>query len=237
MKPKLAMYLARHSVENVVSNGSLAERFVELLKDMGFEKVYIENYRDGKTLDFKIIESAVRVFEKDFEVSGGVAIGTWGEGLGENADWWHIAACISDERNQEVFAKAVELQALIFNEVLIDDFWANWCYSQRDVNAFNAMFGFKLSREELVKKLLSDPVIESLWAKYSADLLTRVSQAIVDRARDANRNVKVILKVAEWREMFYHRGLKLDAMARVFDGIYILAQSLGRAHIAMALSS
>lgn len=225
MGVRLAIYVAMFTVKEFLRNSDSLSKFLMFIKDFGFDKVYIENYREGVLLDVDVMAKLRDVFEKDFDVGGGVAIGTWGFGMGRNADWWKVLACISDDVNMDVFEKAVVQQAQVFDEILVDDFWANWCYSEKDLESFGRMFGLFIDRAEFLKIFGFDEEIQRMWALYSVELLVEKSKRIVDRVRDVNRNGDVVLKVAEWREDFLHRGLDLKAMASLFDGIYVGTES------------
>lgn len=135
--------------------------------------------------------------------------------------------CISDNKNKELVAKVMSQQAEVFDEIIIDDFWSNWCYSHYDIELFNEKFGFQLTEGKLLKALVrGDPVITSLWATYSSDLVYEVSKDfVIDPAKRVNPKLKITLKVAEWREDFYHRGLMLSRLKNIFDNIYVGTES------------
>ncbi|MEM1609069.1 MAG: hypothetical protein QXG81_07355 [Ignisphaera sp.] len=225
MGTKLALYIALPSVDALLRDSRKFDALVSLLKRLGFEKVYLENYRDGKLLSEGEMARVRDMFEKEFRVAGGVAIGTWGPGMGRNADFWSVCACIDDERNVGLFEKAVVQQAKVFDEVLIDDFWANWCYSNEGVEYLNKSFGVSLTLSSLRRLLMVDDEVRRLWSEYSKTLLANVSRRIYNSAKAVNNNVRVVLKVAEWREHFLHRGLDLPLMAKIFDGIYVGTES------------
>lgn len=224
---KLATYITAHSVIKILKNEqSIIEKLRKLFKEIGVIKLYIENYRDGLLLSVEEITKAKRLFDKDFEVSGGVAIGTWGEGWGEKRSLGFNVTCISDDKNKELISKVMSQQAEVFDEIIIDDFWANWCYSEHDIKLFNKKFGFNFTKDRFIRSINSDPTLNALWSIYSADLLSYVSvNFVINPSRKVNKNVKIILKVAEWREDFYHRGIMLDKMKELFDYIYVGTES------------
>lgn len=225
MVTKFALYVALPSINIVLSEISKFNTLVSTLKRLSFDKVYLENYREGQVINADVMAKVRDMFEKDFEVSGGLAIGTWGEGMGRHADWWKVCACVDDEKNMKVFEKAMVEQAKVFDEVLIDDFWANWCYSEEQVNELNRIYGLSISSAQLMQALMFDPEVARLWAEYSRSLLASTSRNIYSKAKDVNSKVRVILKVAEWREQFMHRGLDLKLMSYIFDGIYVGTES------------
>ncbi|AKA73171.1 hypothetical protein [Saccharolobus solfataricus] len=216
---KLAVYVTAPTLRGL--NEERIKKLIEKFKELGVVKIYLENYRDGIMLDVNTMIKFKEVFEREFEVAGGMAIGTWGEGWGEMENYGFKVACIADERNREMVKNVVEEQAKVFDEIIIDDFWANWCHSEKDVKLFNSMYGVNFTKGTLLK-MLRDPVISRLWCEYSSSLVYNASRDyVVKPAKNVNEKVKITLKVAEWREDFYHRGLKLDKLAEIFDNIYV----------------
>ncbi|WP_338598893.1 hypothetical protein V6M85_08800 [Sulfolobus tengchongensis] len=216
---KLAVYVIAHTLKN--ANDEKINKLKEKFKELKISKVYLENYRDGLFLSSDLMLKFKEIFEKDFEVAGGMAIGTWGIGWGEKESFGFNVACIADEKNRELVKTVVEEQAKVFDEIIIDDFWANWCHSEKDIQLFNSMYGLNFTRDTLVK-MLNDPVISRLWCEYSSSLVYDTSKEyVVKPAKMINNKVKITLKVAEWRENFYHRGLKLERLAEIFDNIYV----------------
>jgi len=53
-----------------------------------------------------VIERLRDALSKDFDVQGGLAIGTWGQGMGRHGRW-QVTECLSDRRNMEVYVKAM----------------------------------------------------------------------------------------------------------------------------------
>lgn len=225
--PRFSIYMTAHAVREFGKNEELFRRFLDVAKSLGVERVYVENYRDGLLLPDEEVDAMAKRLSRDFEVAGGSCIGTWGQGWFDYEGYGFRVICISDERNWPLLANAMSRLARHFDEILIDDFWAQWCHSERDVARFNEMFGMNLTRDALFKAMRrGDRRIMELWSIYSTRMLSDVSRNyVVAPAKDANSRVRVNLKVAEWREDFAHRGLKLGEMAKVFDGIYVGTES------------
>ncbi|BCU67788.1 permease [Sulfolobales archaeon HS-7] len=225
-KVRFLTYVTAPFAMELIRTGAV-KKFPEILSSYGIEKVYIENYRDGLLLSKSDLQYLKDRFERRLEVSGGMAIGTWGEGWGEMEQYEFKVACISDERNRQMIKAVAERNAEVFNEVIIDDFWANWCYSEKDVEKFNEIYGYRLDKNTLSKLLAdNDEEISSLWANYSSQLLEDVSKNyVVEPMKKINSNLKLILKVGEWRELYIHRGLNLRRLSRLFDKFYVGTES------------
>ncbi|MFP3303313.1 MAG: hypothetical protein RXO25_05715 [Caldivirga sp.] len=224
---KLSTYMTAHAVRGFLRNEELFRRFLSVVRALNITRIYVENYRDGLLLGDDEVDAMVKKLEGEFELAGGTAIGTWGDGWYTYEDYGFKVACISDDNNKRLIANAMSHLASHFNEILIDDFWAQWCHSDHDVELFNDMFGLSLTRGELMRAIRNnDRRILDLWARYSATVMLDVSENFVIKpAKEANRNVRVNLKVAEWREDFAHRGLILSKLANLFDSIYIGTES------------
>ncbi|RLE99252.1 MAG: hypothetical protein DRJ57_02595, partial [Thermoprotei archaeon] len=159
-------------------------------------------------------------------------IGTWGEGWGRYADFGFRVICLTDERNLELVEEAMEEAGEVFNEVLIDDFWANWCTCQHCVKRFSEEYGLNVTPELLRAEFRrgASP-LAALWARFSVRLLLDVSRRyVVEPFRRRNPGARVVLKVAEWREDFYVRGLLIPALREVFDGVYVGTESRELTH-------
>ncbi|ABW02725.1 hypothetical protein [Caldivirga maquilingensis] len=224
---KFSIYMTAHAARDFLNNDELFKRFINVAKSLGVSKVYVENYRDGQLLSDDEVDAMVKRLSGDFELAGGTAIGTWGSGWFSYEDYGFKVACISDDNNKRLIADAMRHLAGHFNEVLIDDFWAQWCHGEHDVELFNRMHGLALSRGELMRGIRNnDRRILDLWTNYSASVLLDVSENfVVKPAREVNKGIRVNLKVAEWREDFPHRGLILSKLAQLFDSIYVGTES------------
>jgi len=219
---KLAVYVTAHTVKKLVGGALAPERALALLYRLGVEKVYLENYRDGLLVPPSELEKARKLFEGRYEVAGGSCIGTWGEGWGRYADYGFRVVCLTDERNLELLARAMRELGSVFEEALIDDFWAQWCTCSYCVERFNSEFGLRATPEALRRELArGDTPTARMWARFSTELLSRVSRGFVAKPFREAGGRRLVLKVAEWREDFYVRGLFLPEVARVFDGVYV----------------
>jgi len=47
---RLALYVNRYSMERLSSDSVLLSRLIDRAKEMGFQRLYLENYRDGVTV-------------------------------------------------------------------------------------------------------------------------------------------------------------------------------------------
>lgn len=207
---------------------------VFLLRKLAVDKVYLESYRvflhDEQTL-----ERVRDFFKENFEVSGGACLGVCDERFGDSAvAWWGgknpmNTACMSSEKTLDGLKRIMERTAKVFNEILIDDFYFSDCFCKRCLNQFNTSKEYNFTREQLVEKLFQceqNEDVVSDWMDFHANLLEKASKNyVVGPAKAVNPKVKVILKVPEWYDKFYLRGLDLERLNPIFDGIWVGVES------------
>jgi hypothetical protein len=205
-----------------------------LLHKLAVDKVYLESYRfflhDEQTL-----ERVRDFFKESFEVSGGACLGVCDEKFGDSAiAWWGErnpmrTACMSSEKTLNGLKQIMERSAKVFNEVLIDDFYFSDCFCDRCLNQFNTSKGYNFTRKQLTEKLFQceqNEDVVSDWMDFHASLLEKASKNyVIGPAKTVNPNVKVILKVPEWYDEFYLRGLDLERLSPIFDGIWVGTES------------
>lgn len=227
---RLAVYVTAQTVKQLAEASLPAEKALELLRRLNVERVYVENYRMGLFVPPDQLAKVGKVFSSEgYEVAGGSCIGTWGEGWGRYADFGFRVICLTDERNLALLEKAMREAGAAFDSILIDDFWAQWCTCPNCVAEFNRRFGLSVSRSVLLRELSrGDTPTARLWSRFSTELLLEVSkERVVKPFREAGGR-RVVVKVAEWREDFYVRGLHVPSLVKVFDGIYVGTESRER---------
>ena len=226
MALKLAAYVTAHTVRKLANGEISFSDAHRLLDNLGVDKVYLENYRSGLTVTLEELKRVADMFG-DYEVAGGSCIGTWGDGWGRYADFGFKVVCLTDQRNLQLISEAMSLAGEVFDEILIDDFWANWCTCSNCVSRFNERYGQATTPEHLRDELTRGKgPLPSMWARFSTELLLEVTKKyVVEPAKKHSQNTRVVVKVAEWREDFYVRGLFIPALMQVFDGVYVGTES------------
>jgi thiol-disulfide isomerase/thioredoxin len=207
---------------------------LSLLQELAVDKIYLESYRfflhDEKTL-----ERVKDFFKESLEVSGGACLGVCSKEFGDFAiAWWGErnpmrTACMSSEKTLNGLKRIMERSAKVFDEVLIDDFYFSDCFCHRCLSRFNASKGYNFTREHLAEKLFQceqNENIASDWMDFHASLLEEASKNyVVAPAKAVNPKVKVIMKVPEWYDQFYLRGIDLERLRPIFDGIWVGTES------------
>lgn len=207
---------------------------LSLLQKLAVDKIYLESYRfflhDEQTL-----ERVRDFFKESLEVSGGACLGVCSEEFGDFAiAWWGErnpmkTVCMSSGKTLKGLKQIMERSAKVFNEILIDDFYFSDCFCDRCLDQFNASKGYSLTREQLAERLFQceqNEDVVSDWMDFHASLLEEASKNyVVGPAKAVNPKVKVIVKVPEWYDTFYLRGLDLERLHPIFDGMWVGTES------------
>lgn len=229
----LACWSTARSTKNMIESKEVREKAVNLLRKLGVEKIYLSSY-DHFLIPSDQLKDIAAFFEAEgFLTAGGVGIGLWGEGFGERninfgisrAPGHHI--CLTSQASRDGLKKIMETTSKVFDIILIDDHWANFCYCDRCLELFRKRYGFKGEAKDLVLAIArNDPKITREWEMHAFSLIKEVSEKyVIEPAKKVNPRVKLILKVAEWYEKFNHRGIPLKEIVSIFDGLYVGTES------------
>jgi len=229
----LACYSTVQSTKEMVKDREAREKAVRLLKNVGVEKIYLESYR-RILLPSEQLKEIKQFFDREgFITAGGVCIGAWGEGFGERNIDFSVSrtpgyfVCLTSQASKEGLRKIMETTAEAFDNILIDDLYANFCHCDRCLGIFRERYGFDGDAKDFALAIArNDPNVTRNWEGFSLDLVKEASEEyVIAPARKVNPKVSISLKVAEWYEKFNHRGLSLKEMTSIFDGLYVGTES------------
>jgi len=170
---------------------------LEFCRKMGISKVYVEAFRDGYQADAAALKTARDFFRQaGLKVSGCVTTTRFGK----PTSGWEVGACYTHRANQEHLAFIFAFTATLFDEIMIDDFFFTDCECSECAAAKGAMS----------------------WRQYREKLMLDVSRTrVLGPARQANSNVKIILKYPQWYDDFHNRGYIVDKETALFDRIWM----------------
>ncbi|MDE1937538.1 MAG: hypothetical protein KGI68_00835 [Alphaproteobacteria bacterium] len=191
---RAAIYVVVNATKELADPKVFAEQYDRVSRQLKFDKVYIEVYRNHLFATDAEIETVKKEFEaKGIAVAGGVTLAAGGAG-GQFGTFDY-----EDETDREECKKAAELAAKHFNEVILDDFFFYTSKSDADIAAKGARS----------------------WTQYRLDKMREVAQDLVlGPARAVNPNVKMIIKYPNWYEHFQGLGYDLEKESHMFDYIY-----------------
>ena len=184
-------------VRDHLSTGKGRAEALEFCRKMGISKVYVETFRDGYQAEEQTLIAA-RDFlrQSGLKVSGCVTTTR----LGKPTTGWDVGACYTHRANQERLASIFSFTAKLFDEIMIDDFFFTDCECSECAAAKGAMG----------------------WREYRDKLMLQVSRdRVLGPARQANPNVKVILKFPQWYDDFHNRGYVVDKETALYDRIWV----------------
>lgn len=194
------VYVTAGQVEQRLSTPADRQAASEYFAEIGVDTVFIETMRSGREIDTELlVATRDDLLAHGFSVSAGVAT-TNGADFGVPSStpgiWFNYEA----EKTRNDLAAHIRRIAAIFDEIIIDDFWATDDESELSRNAKG----------------------ERSWSEYRLDLMPRVSEeSILAPAREANPNVRVILKYPQWYDRFHRFGYEVERQPRLYDRIWV----------------
>lgn len=184
-------------VRDRLSTPAGRQQALEFCHHMGISKVYLEAFRDGYQADAATLRTSRDFFRHDgMQVSGCVTT----TGLGKPSTGWKVAACFTNQHNQQHLAEIFRYAAGLFNEIMIDDFFFTDCECSECAAAKGSMS----------------------WTQYRDQLMVEMSRKnVLGAARSVNPKVKIILKFPQWYDNFQNRGYVVDKESALYDRIWV----------------
>ncbi|MEW6234989.1 MAG: hypothetical protein AB1656_06355 [Candidatus Omnitrophota bacterium] len=173
------------------------EKAIRWCKDTAVTRVYLETFRDGYTAERPtMLQAKQKMTDAGFLVSGCVTT----TGLGRKSVNGWMFPCFTDQATLDKLKSVFEYTAGLFDEIMIDDFYATKCECEDCVKARG----------------------ERSWSEFRCELLADISRrCILDPARKINPNVKIIIKYPQWYEEFHERGYDVVGETEMFDKIWV----------------
>jgi len=191
---RTAIYVVVNATKELANPKTFDEQFARMQRQLKFDKVYVEVYRNHIFATDAEIEAVKKAFEaKGIIVSGGITLAAGGKnGQFGTFDY-------EDPADRAECAKASELAAKHFNQVILDDFFFYTSKSDADIAAKG----------------------DRSWTQYRLEKMREVAKDLVlGPAHAVNPAAKVIIKYPNWYEHFQGLGFDLEKEAQMFDGIY-----------------
>ncbi len=191
---RVAIYVTVYDTIRLSNPAEFARDYARVSSQLGFDKVYIESYRDGTFASDAQIAAVKAAFEaKGIATAGGVTL-TAGNVGGQFGSFDY-----EDPKDRAACVQAVQLIARHFDELILDDFF---------------FFNRKTDLDIAAKGKRS-------WTEYRLAAMHEAGQRfVIDPAEAINPRIKVVIKYPNWYEHFHGLGFDLDAGPRLFDGIY-----------------
>ena len=190
------LFTAQNVREYLTSDEGI-DNAIQWCKDTAVTHVYLESFRGGYTPNRDVLLKAKTKFlDAGFQVSGCITTTKLGR---DSVNGWSFP-CFTDPKALETLQSAFEFAASLFNEVMIDDFFATGCECEDCVKARG----------------------DQSWAEYRCDLLAGISQKnVINPARKVNPNVTIIIKYPQWYDNFHNRGYEVVRQSDMFNKIWV----------------
>jgi hypothetical protein len=191
---RTAIYVVVNATKELSEPQKFNAQFDRMQRQLKFDKVYVEVYRNHIFASDAEIEATKKAFEaRGIQVSGGITLAA-GDKKGQFGTFDY-----EDPADRAECQKASELAAKHFNEVILDDFFFYTSKSDADIAAKG----------------------ERSWSEYRlAKMREAAKNLVLDPAHRVNAAAKIVIKYPNWYEHFQGLGYDLDQEAQLFDGIY-----------------
>lgn len=191
---RTAIYVVVGTTKQLADPAEFARQYDRMQRQVKFDKVYVEVYRNHVFTTDAETEAVKKAFEaKGIIVAGGVTLAAGGKnGQFGTFDY-------EDAADRAECQKASELAARHFNEVILDDFFFYTTKSDADIAAKGG----------------------KSWTQYRLEKMREVAKnLVIGPSKAVNPAVKVIIKYPNWYAHFQGLGFDLEQEPQMFDGIY-----------------
>ena len=213
--PISTLFIAR-SVNTHLETDEGIERAIAWCRHNGLTKIYLETFRSNIWADEPIIRQARDAFrEAGFEVAGCITTTNMAKRGLERTDGTltvsEYDACFTSRVNQRVLQAIIEYSASLFDEVIIDDFYAFTCVCSECTEAKG----------------------DRTWSAYRTDLMLEISRDFVlAPARAVNPDCRITIKYPNWFDHWNRAGYDADRQTALFDATYTGTETREPTHIA-----
>ncbi|MBN1648391.1 MAG: hypothetical protein JW874_10175 [Spirochaetales bacterium] len=199
-----AIFCTRFCVESLADNKETRERLSLLDRHIRYSKVWLETYRGAfgehrESLEECIvpdekIEAVRKLFlDKGIKVSGAITT----TGFSRNGRFKSL--CYSSPSELALLEKIVRKTALLFDEIILDDFYFTNCKCEACLKAKG----------------------NKSWDSFRMEQMCRVSEDVIRKtARAVNPKVKLIIKYPNWYEHYQKTGYDTEHEPKIFDYVY-----------------
>jgi hypothetical protein len=193
-------YVTAHQVDSLLSTLKDREKALQAFQEIGISKVYLETVRQGYIPQEEILHEAIRFFQQNgVEVIAGVATlagPEFGVKSNDSTLWLNYQA----EKTQTDLADHFRHIAKFFDEIMIDDFFA----TNDTTELSQAARGGRS------------------WSEYRLDLMMDFAERfILQPAREANPDIRFILKYPQWYDRFHKFGYDVVRGPSLFERIWV----------------
>ena len=192
---KVTVYIPVEVVERMDHDPAwLESSWSNISSRLHVDEVFIESYRRGTSADDATLDHVKRFFSShSVAVAGGMAM------LGPGSFGQFRTLDYTDPKDRELVKRMSALTARHFDEIILDDFFDSGTKSDSDIAAKG----------------------KRTWEEFRLELMDDVSRDLILKpAKDANPNVRVIIKYPNWYPTFQGLGYDLEREPQIFPEIW-----------------
>lgn len=176
------------------------ERFELIRAQYNPDKVYLEVYRHGQTLEASMFESFANFFRQE---GLSVAAGLTTDEPENNAGGFDTL-CYTDPESKKILKQATMTAAPFADELLIDDFFFTNCRCPRCIASKG----------------------EQSWAEFRTRLMSEMlEEVILPAAKKSNPSVQIILKLPNWYQDYNRLGYSANLAQNQALKLYVGAET------------
>ncbi|MCE1199421.1 MAG: hypothetical protein LWW85_10670 [Marinilabiliales bacterium] len=204
---QLSTYATAHCLRDYFADEAGRKKVLQVLKEFGITKIYLEVYRSGLVLTPDFLKICIDFLkENGMEIVGGIAtvpgddFACKQEGPLTWCNW-------QDPKTRADFSRVMRTTAPLFDTFVIDDFLCTADTSQAS----------KMAKGE------------RSWSAYRRELLSELERdALIRPAREANPHLTIIIKYPQWYDRFHLFGYDVEKGPHLFDRVWVGTESRGQ---------
>ncbi len=200
MGVRLETYVTAHQVDSLFSTQENRDKALLTFQEIGIDKVYLETVRSGYIPNEQTLKDTIAFLQKNgIEVTAGVAT-LAGPDFGTKSNDSRIWLNYQTEKTQQDLSNHFRHIATLFDEIMIDDFFATNDTSEISQQAKG----------------------NQSWSEYRLDLMMDFAKRfILQPAREANPDIRFILKYPQWYDRFHKFGYDVVRGPEVFERLWV----------------
>lgn len=191
---EVALYVTTGDINRFQDIAHFEADFAIFERYVNVGKVYLETYRTAEYSNRETLIQLKDFFQnKGIQTAGGVT--TTKESAGQR---WGLL-CFTSEEDRERLKQVSQFTATLFDEFILDDFYFTNCKCDSCLAAKG----------------------DENWPDFRIQLLAEVAREyVIKPAKEANPDVKVVIKYPNWYEHYQNNGYNIEEETQIFDGIY-----------------
>ncbi len=194
---RFSTLITAQDVRRYLSEPAGVDEAIAWCRQTGVTRIFLETFRGGYTAERATLTAARERFEKaGLLVSGCVTTTDLGR---KSVNGW-IFPCFTDKAARDKLASVFAYTAALFDEIMIDDFLATRCECGECIAARG----------------------QRAWSDFRCNMMVDISRTcILEPARKANPNVRIIIKYPQWYDDFHTKGYEIVRQTQMFDRIWV----------------